>query len=58
MSRHLLVPMPGISEAFAETRLNDPISEVDVMKYQQDIRQTKVTLSPDTMLGLMVTTVV
>ena len=50
--------MPGISEAFAETRLNDPISEVDVTKYQQDIRQTKVTLSPDTMLGLMVTTAV
>ena len=52
------MPMPGIFEAFAETRLNDPVSEVDVTKYQQDIRQTKVTLSPDNMLGLMVTTAV
>ena len=31
----LLAPMPGISEAFTGTRLNDPLSEVDVTKYQQ-----------------------
>jgi hypothetical protein len=35
MSRHLLALMLGISEAFTETRLNNPVSEVDVMKYQQ-----------------------
>jgi len=27
--------MPGIFEAFTETRLNDPVAEVDVTKYQQ-----------------------
>ena len=27
--------MPGISEAFTRTRLDDPVSEVKVMKYQQ-----------------------
>jgi len=31
----LLAPMPGISDAVTGTRLNDPISEVDVTKYQQ-----------------------
>ena len=31
MLRYLL----GISEAFTEIRLNDPIFEVDVTKYQQ-----------------------
>ena len=35
MSRHLLAPMPSISEVFTETRLNDPISEVYITKYQQ-----------------------
>ena len=35
MSRHLLALMLGISEAFTETRLNNPVSKVDVMKYQQ-----------------------
>ena len=35
MSRHLLAPMLGISEAFTEIRLNDPVSEVDITKYQQ-----------------------
>ena len=34
MSRHLSALMPGISEAFTETRLNDLVSEVDVTKYQ------------------------
>jgi hypothetical protein len=27
--------MPGISEAFTRTRLDDPVFEVKVMKYQQ-----------------------
>jgi hypothetical protein len=27
--------MPGISDAFTGTRLNDPVSELDVTKYQQ-----------------------
>ena len=35
MSRHLLAPMLGISEAFTETSLNDPVSKVDITKYQQ-----------------------
>ena len=29
----LLAPMPGISEAFTETKLNDPIFEVYITKY-------------------------
>jgi len=30
-----MAPMPGISDAIIGTRLNDPVSEVDVTKYQQ-----------------------
>jgi hypothetical protein len=35
MSRHLLAPMLGISEAFIETKLKNLVSEVDISKYQQ-----------------------
>jgi len=27
--------MPGISDAITRTKLNDPVSQVDVTKYQQ-----------------------
>ena len=30
-----MAPIPDISDAFTGTRLNDPVSEVDVTKYQQ-----------------------
>jgi hypothetical protein len=43
MSRHLLAPMPGIFDAFTGTRLNDPVSEVDITKYQQLINTTRRT---------------
>ena len=36
----LLASMSGISEAFTGTKLNDPVSEVDVMKYQQLVGKT------------------
>ena len=36
----LLASMSGISEAFTGTKLNDPVSEVDIMKYQQLVGKT------------------
>jgi len=33
----LLAPMPGISDAITGIMLNDLVSEVDAMKYQQSV---------------------
>ena len=38
----LLAPMPGIAKTFTGTRLNDPVFEVDVTKYQQGQGNIKI----------------